>query len=428
MLPGNNPFLLGALTPGQQALLPGQDPSSYYRGGPGGGSAAGPAGGPAVVKPLATTGPKKSGAFRKTGALKVTGATRKARRITQNWYWPDADQEEENREGVLTPQVMVYTLNQPIGLLGSEADRRTEGALAKAFQDYEISEKKAATEKFAIVAEELSGKDFSSDAEARAGLERLASSLEIRAISRELVELAPRVAHLLKANRDLIRDFIGLCQTLDTGCVSPEAVTKFFEQLNRLYDAPVLPARRDLAVEHLLWATTTTRSLGAGAILNRIQLCQHILLSRYPAQAAELLLAILSSTRVNTEELGIRAFKFDQARAKNIVRVLKDALEPEPEMRRRENISKQNYFSHLFSSVAINAVLQANDPAARYARRRGLARTYHVREEEVKKGVFRVVSSPTEDFCGLSYDEMAWVNRQFAGQSFSGYLPERLSY
>src|SRR5207244_1856820 len=117
-------------------------------------------------------------------------------------------------------------------------------------------------------------------------------------------------------------------------------------------------------VEHFLKATAASFSLEQTGVLVGLALCEYILLRNFPDKASEMLLSILTSTRVNTEELAIRAYKLDRDRAKVLVKVLRDALEAEPGMRKRENVLQQNYFSHLFSSVAINAALQYFNPKA----------------------------------------------------------------
>ena len=350
---------------------------------------------------------------------------------------PSNTEQDVNPKQVKTKALAKSDIAQPIADLsnvGALPSDSTEGTatntFAQAVQDFVVPTPglKEESEQFFQVALELVGKNIVTDIDARAAIDRLAHSLTIKTASRELTELSPRIGALVKTNTNLLQDFIELCRIGEQERISAEALTKIFEQLNRLYDAPVLPARRDLAVEHFISAAAAATNLDGGIILNKLQLCEHILLSNYPDRAAELLLSILTSTRVNTEELAVRAFKFDRGRVKNTVRVMRDALEPEAAMRHRENIHKQNYFSHLFSSIAINAALQASNPKSRYARKRGRSSIYQVEEQEVKPGVYKVVSSGMQEFVGLSYDEMAWINRQFAGQRLRGHLPERLSY
>ncbi len=322
----------------------------------------------------------------------------------------------------------------PLGLLhdnkadAAKSDSSAMSAFAKAIGDFELSKSELKNEsvEFSKLAQDLLEKPVLSDLEARTALDRLARNLSASTVSRELAELSPRVAPLVKANSELLSDFIEIARAGERGRLAPESLSKLFEQLNRLFDAVVLPSRRELAVEHFLRAIGIAFSRDLSEPLANMDLCQYMLLFNYPDKAAELLLSILTSTRVNTEELAIRAFKFDLQRSKKTVRVLRDALEPQPAMRQADSASTSNYFSFLLRTLAFNAVLQEYDPALRYMHKKTGEIGYSVMETEVKPGVFRVQQKDLEEFRGLSYEEMSWINRQFCGQRLRGWLPDRL--
>ena len=390
--------------------------------------------------PKNTGGLKKTGSAKKPGTAGVVPVSRRARRVTKNWYWP----EEDGNDPAPVPTVNQSAIqpagqpaSQPLGLLNSSSTAgenaepdKNKSAFARAIDDYDVSAKpvpRDESEKFSQIAEETLVKTIGSDVDARAALDRLARSLASKAVTRELIELSPRVAGIIKSNKDLLSDFIELCRAGERARLSNECVTKVFEQLNRLYDAAVLAARRDLAVEHFLRAIGAALTLGDRVLYSPIVLCEHLLLSNHPDRAAEILLSIMTASKVNTEELGIRAFKFDRERAKIAIKISRESLEPDAEMRRSENVLTHNYFSFIFSTVAINAALQDGNPLARYSCKKGHAQEFTVNEQEVKPGVFKVVPTAVQDFAGLSYDQLAWVNRQFAGQKYRGRtIPDRL--
>jgi hypothetical protein len=438
--PDQNPFLEGDLLPGQQALRPGDDPHAY-------GSAAagrrqpaanpqstpereGQAGGQSAKNLPGSQ--KNSEIIRKsTSVKKTTGLARKARRITQNWYWPDV--EGESKKSQVVPEIMVYSLTRPLGLLkGSDSQDglKMRSQFAQAIQDYDLHSSKSSARpgEFAELRAQICNSQSGAASGSLDSLQKLADSLQARSAARELIELAPRVCHLLEKSRLPLQDLVEICRAAEAGQIAADSLAKMFEQLNRLFDAPVLPARRDLAVEHFLRATAAALSASSQDRTAPLNASEIFLLADHCDCASKLLLSIMTSTRANTEELAIRAFKFDPLRSSYAVRVMRAALEPEAGMKADDSAASGNYFSHLFSSVAINAVLQAENPRARYAVKQNQPVIYEVEEEEVKKGVFRVISSARQPFGGLSWDQIAWINFQFAGRHLSENTPARLIY
>lgn len=397
--------------------------------------------------------PKTTGGLRKTGGVKkqsgiqnTVPTSRKSRsRTTKNWYWPEDDATSDqalNPTPATTssspgsaPAAKQQSLSEPLGLLQNgtvskvSSETNKKSAFARAIDDYEPgrAELKEESKQFSQIADETLEKTIGSDVDARAALDRLARNLASKAVTRELIELSPRVSGLVKTNPGLLRDLVELCRAAERGRLTTECVTKVFEQLNRLYDAPVLTARRDLAVEHFLRALGEALSGKLEFVVSQLHLCVYMLLSSFPDRAAEILLSIMTSTKVNTEELGIRAFKFDRERARDSIKVSREALEPDAAMRRSENIFTHNYFTFIVTTIAINAAMQESNSASRYICKKELAQIYEVDEQEVKPGVFKVVPSAVRDFVGLSYDQLAWINRHFAGQKHRGRtLPDRL--
>ncbi len=374
---------------------------------------------------------KRTDSVRK-GAAPAAPVSRKPRRVTKNWYWPEEDEDACGQKLYPAP-VFSKPLSAPLGLLrddGEEEGDSKKSAFAQAIDDYDYSRSQVKDESkaFAQVIDEILNQAIETDVDARACIDKLARSCSAKTVTRELTELAPRIASLVKANKELLSDLIELCRAVERQWLSVDGLTKVFEQLNRLYDAPVLGSRRQLVVEHYL------RVVGRGLAIKKIEqeplgqmeLCETLLLSRYPDRAAEFLLSVMTSSRINNDELAIRPFKFDRDKARTVVKVSRDALEPEPAMRQSESVFQSNYFSFLLKTVALNAVLQDSMPTSRYIRRKGKDLIYSVSEQEVKPGVFRVTPSATQEFSGLTLEQMAWVNRQFAGVKPRHSLPDKV--
>ena len=362
----------------------------------------------------------------RTAETQVPIIRKKKNRPTKSWYWPDELVEKDKQTETISASehLGILSKNAVPDHVESEANR---SAFAQAIVDYDVSSLtlKEESVQFAKLTGELVRRKVDSDLDARMTLDKLAHSLTIKNAGRELLELSPRMAQLVKKNPELIKDFVEICRASERHRFTPEASTKLLEQLNRLYDAPVLPARRDLAVEHLIRQLANALSV-QNVQLTDLELCEHLLLSTYPDRAAELLLSCLTASRVNTEELAIKPFKFDRDRSRITVKISREALESEAPMRIPSNIYSHNYFSHIFAAVAINSVLQYFDPNMRYSRKKGHPVVYSVVEEEVRTGVFRVSASEPKDFVGLSLTEFAWLNRQYCGLRIRNFVPSRL--
>lgn len=372
----------------------------------------------------------------------MEGPTKRKRRATRNWYWPE-EGESDSRERSLTvssqssldqSQLAQHDISKPLGLLrkiekGSGHDDLTEtkSAFAQALDDYDLSLDKGSrveNDEFARASKDILSREIKADLDARIAVDKLARSLSVSGLTRELLELSPRIAALLKSQRELLNCLVEICQSVELGIHAPESMTKVFEQLNRIFDAQILPSKRERSVADFLKVLSASDPLKVVPTLQELLLAERFLLLRYPERAAELLLSALTAARVNMEELGIRAYKFDKERSRTVIRVFKDSLE----MDQLAQKNGGNYFSFLFSTIALNALLQERDPKLRLTIRQGKLWQFPAEENELKKGLIKVQAGVSTEFPGFTYEDLSWINRQFAGQRVRGRLPERLRY
>lgn len=241
---------------------------------------------------------------------------------------------------------------------------------------------------------------------------KLIKTLSMKQVISELTELAPRVEPILQEHSDVLPELTELCRAGESGKLTSEAMTKMFEQMNRMFDSKIQDARKNLCFAGFIRAAAKAqRNLSEESETRKTE---QMLMRSHPDKAAEIMYNMVTAPRHGDLDVAVKAFRFDKQRLSKPVIFPRECLDLDKSPRAHEPKSSI-YISTLFDLLIINALLQETDSAARCVLRQGKFEVYRLLEQQDQRGNKRQVPSNTVTFPGVNYEDVQWINRQFAG-------------
>lgn len=311
---------------------------------------------------------------------KRTTRTTKKNRVTRAWKWGDETAEEEQEQ-----------MHSYGPLYGWSTD--------------------VSQEKLSPLVESI--KNSGSDSVAPdSQMGKLIKSLSIKQVASELSELAPRVEPILEQHSDLFHELLELCRAGEKGKVPPESLAKMFEQMNRMFDANIQDTRKSLCFAGFVRAAARAQKNVSEE--SETRKTEHLLMKSHPDKAAEIMYNMVTAVRNGDLDVAVKAFRFDKQKLSKPVIFPRECLDLDKLPRAHEPKSSI-YISTLYDLLIINALLQDSDPAARCVLRQGKFEVYRMIEQQDSRGNKRIAPSSTVTFPGVNYEDVQWINKQFAG-------------